>query len=169
MKISVSLSSSSIDNAIRTLEAYKNGLPRRAKELCGKLAAMGATKASLGFARAIYDGAPDNEVSVEETDTGYVIKASGETVLFVEFGTGVVHPNNHPLASEMGMIRGAYGKGHGSQNTWGYYGEPGTNGWKPYGRDVVLTHGNPANMPMYLTAKELRKVLVDTAREVFKQ
>ena len=70
------------------------------------------------------------------------------------------------------MVRGAYGKGHGKQRTWGYYGEPGTNGVEKTnhktGNTVVLTHGNPANMPMYDTVKELSDRLSALVKEVFR-
>ena len=32
---------------------------------------------------------------------------------------------------------------------------------------MVITHGNPANMPMYETVKELEDMLPDLVKEVF--
>lgn len=96
--------------------------------------------------------------------------AVGKAVLFIEFGTGVTYPDDHPEAGELGMKRGEYGQGHGKQQSWGYYGEPGTNGVlkeKKNGGFVVITHGNPANMPMYETVKELQDRLTEIAKEVF--
>ena len=49
-------------------------------------------------------------------------------------------------------------------------GDPGTNGVlkeKKNGGFVVITHGNPANMPMYETVKELQDRLTEIAKEVF--
>ena len=80
------------------------------------------------------------------------------------------HPDDHPEAGELGMKRGEYGQGHGKQHSWGYYGDPGTNGVlkeKKNGGFVVITHGNPANMPMYETVKELQDRLTEIAKEVF--
>lgn len=85
-------------------------------------------------------------------------------------GTGVTYPDDHPEAEELGMKRGEYGQGHGKQHSWGYYGDPGTNGVlkeKKNGGFVVITHGNPANMPMYETVKELQDRLTEIAKEVF--
>ena len=68
------------------------------------------------------------------------------------------------------MKRGEYGQGHGKQSSWGYYGDPGTNGvvkMKKDGSTVVITHGNPANMPMYETVKELEAMLPDLVKEIF--
>ena len=96
--------------------------------------------------------------------------AVGKAVLFIEFGTGVTYPDDHPEAEELGMKRGEYGQGHGKQHSWGYYGDPGTNGVlkeKKNGGFVVITHGNPANMPMYETVKELQDQLTGIAKEVF--
>ena len=38
---------------------------------------------------------------------------------------------------------------------------------KKDGSTVVITHGNPANMPMYETVKELEAMLPDLVKEVF--
>ena len=64
-----------------------------------------------------------------------------------------------------------YGQGRGKQSTWGYYGEPGTNGTVVGERakgTLVLTHGNPANMPMYNAVKELELRLGEIVKEVFR-
>ena len=37
------------------------------------------------------------------------VVAVGSATLFIEFGTGVKYPDNHPEAAEHGMIRGGYG------------------------------------------------------------
>ncbi len=170
-KYVIGIDGSGINEMLRGIEEEKRWLDEKSKELSEKLASMGAVSASLGFARAIYDGTPDWDITVEARgENGYAVIAKGTTVLFVEFGTGVVHPDNHPEAAKNGMIRGAYGKGHGKQRTWGYYGDPGTNGVvvpKSNGKDVVLTHGNPANMPMYESVKELERELARVVREVF--
>lgn len=84
---------------------------------------------------------------------------------------GVTYPDNHPEAAEQGMRRGEYGAGHGKQPSWGYYGEPGTNGvvhTKKDGKEVVITQGNPANMSMYETVKHLEGILPGLAKEVFR-
>ena len=83
---------------------------------------------------------------------------------------GVTYPDNHPEARDLGMARGEYGQGRGKQSTWGYYGEPGTNGTVVGEREkgtLVLTHGNPANMPMYNAVKELELRLGEIVKEVF--
>lgn len=174
MKIRVSLNPDSIDAAIRQLEEYQKGLETKAKLLCERLAAAGYQVASFGFGSAQYDGT--NDVSVELLNDGekLVIKASGEVVMFVEFGAGVHYADDYPseVKSRVPDIvgRGQYGKGHGKQETWAYYGDDaGTNGWKnPKRPGLVFTHGNPANMPMYNASKDMRSQMEQIAREVFK-
>lgn len=172
MKISMSLSPSSIDRAIQQLEEYKRGLEQKAEKLRSRLVDIGYQVATVGFGSAIYDGT--NDVSVETNLEGnngkVVIKASGEVVMFIEFGAGVAYPDSHPQASEMGMTHGTYGKGYGRRNTWAYYGDnPGTNGWtKPERPGLVFTHGNPANMPMYNAKEEMRQQIETIAKEVFR-
>ena len=124
---------------------------------------MGALKASLEFSRAIYTGIEDHMIEViPNGDNCYKVKASGETVLFVEFGTGLVgygHPETH------GMTPGSYSETLGK----GHWDDP--NGWwlprEKSGGHSQHTYGNPPNMPMYNTVKELEQELVRVAREVF--
>lgn len=170
-KVSVPLSVGGIDKLLRAVEDYKAWLESRTAVLLDRLAAEGMTVASAKFVKAVYDGTNDVSVSVETREQNVrAVVAVGQSVLFIEFGTGVTYPNNHPEATELGMNRGEYGKGHGKQTSWGYYGDPGTNGElreKANGKTVVITHGNPANMPMYETVKELEQRLGEIAREVF--
>lgn len=170
-KISVPLSTSGIDKLLREVEDYKAWLESHTEVFLDRLAQEGMAVASAGFSRAIYDGTNDVSVSVESRDKRVrAVVAVGQSALFIEFGTGVTYPDNHPEAAELGMNRGEYGKGHGKQTSWGYYGDPGTNGElreKVNGKVVVITHGNPANMPMYETVKELEQRLGEIAKEVF--
>ena len=167
-----------IDAAIRGVEEYKQWLEQKCNKLVQRLAERGVEVANIGFASSVYDGTNDFHVTFE--DCGELTKAvvaTGSTVLFVEFGTGITYPDNHPEAAANGMIRGSYGKGHGNQVTWGYYGDAlGTNGVYATNKDgsikephVVLTHGNPANMPMYNAVRLLEQEFESIVREVFAQ
>ena len=170
-KVAITLSGRDIDRLLREVEDWKNWLLDRTTVFLGRLAQEGMEIASAKFEQAVYDGT--NNVSVTAEPRGNNVRAvvaTGRATLFIEFGTGVTYPDNHPEAGELGMKRGEYGRGHGKQQSWGYYGEPGTNGLlkeKKNGGFVVITHGNPANMPMYETVKELQDRLTDIAKEVF--
>ena len=169
--VKVPLSQRGIDTLLREIESYTVWLKERSQVLLDRLAQAGFEVASARFAKAAYDGTNDASVSLETRSEGVrAVVAVGASVLFIEFGTGVTYPDNHPQAAELGMKRGEYGKGHGKQSSWGYYGDPGTNGvvkMKKDGSTVVITHGNPANMPMYETVKELEAMLPNLVKEVF--
>lgn len=169
--VKVPLSQRGIDTLLREIESYTVWLKERSQVLLDRLAQAGFEVASARFAKAVYDGTNDASVSLETRSEGVrAVVAVGASVLFIEFGTGVTYPDNHPQAAELGMKRGEYGQGHGKQSSWGYYGDPGTNGvvkMKKDGSTVVITHGNPANMPMYETVKELEAMLPEMVKEVF--
>lgn len=169
--VKVPLSQRGIDTLLREIESYTVWLKERSQVLLDRLAQAGFEVASARFAKAAYDGTNDASVSLETRSEGVrAVVAVGASVLFIEFGTGVTYPDNHPQSAELGMKRGEYGQGHGKQSSWGYYGDPGTNGvvkMKKDGSTVVITHGNPANMPMYETVKELEAMLPDLVKEVF--
>ena len=169
--VKVPLSQRGIDTLLREIESYTVWLKERSQVLLDRLAQAGFEVASARFAKAAYDGTNDASVSLETRGDGVrAVVAVGASVLFIEFGTGVTYPDSHPQAAELGMKRGEYGQGHGKQSSWGYYGDPGTNGvvkMKKDGSTVVITHGNPANMPMYETVKELEAMLPDLVKEVF--
>ena len=169
--VKVPLSQRGIDTLLREIESYTVWLKERSQVLLDRLAQAGFEVASTRFAKAAYDGTNDASVSLETRSEGVrAVVAVGASVLFIEFGTGVTYPDNHPQAAELGMKRGEYGQGHGKQSSWGYYGDPGTNGvvkMKKDGSTVVITHGNPANMPMYETVKELEAMLPELVKEVF--
>ena len=169
--VKVPLSQRGIDTLLREIESYTVWLKERSQVLLDRLAQAGFEVASARFAKAAYDGTNDASVSLETRSEGVrAVVAVGASVLFIEFGSGVTYPDNHPQAAELGMKRGEYGQGHGKQSSWGYYGDPGTNGvvkMKKDGSTVVITHGNPANMPMYETVKELEAMLPELVKEVF--
>nr|DAE40933.1 MAG TPA: hypothetical protein [Caudoviricetes sp.] len=156
-KIEIELTPQSITSAIKQLRKLDDEWNRKTDELIRRLAAIGATKASLGFSRAVYTGDNDVSVSVEQIDNGYSILASGEAVLFIEFGSGVTYGYGHPEPKQYGP--GTYpGEGH--------WNDP--KGWYlPKGKGGVHTYGNPPSATMYRTGKELRQGILRIAKEVF--
>lgn len=169
--INVPLSIPAYDSLIQKIEDLGNWQSDRAIVFADRLAQEGMEIASIKFSQAVYDGTNDVSVTVEPRGNNVrAVVATGGATLFIEFGAGVTYPDDHPEAEELGMKRGEYGQGHGKQHSWGYYGDPGTNGVlkeKKNGGFVVITHGNPANMPMYETVKELQDRLTEIAKEVF--
>lgn len=162
MKITVDVFDvKSIDRAIKQLEEYRDSLDRKAKELCQRLAQMGATYAEWNFSGVLYAGDIDYEITVEQVDEStYAVKADGDSVLFMEFGAGVKHGYGHPQAEEFGMGPGTYPNGKG------YWKDP--NGWWfKQGDQKIHTYGNAPGMPMYNAAKSIREEVLKVAQEVF--
>lgn len=167
--ITIRLSPSSCDRALKQLGAYKTQASNKMDLLCKRLAEYGLTKAEVYFDAALYDGIKDVKLDVTKMDNGYSLIASGKTVAFLEFGAGVHYPNDHPKAGELGIEHGTYGKGKGANDYWFYTGQPGNAGGElAIGhKNSTITHGNPANMPMFQTAQDIRGEIVRIAQEVF--
>ena len=152
------LSRSSIQDAIKELKKYKKWIAEKERELRIRLATRGATVASIQFARAIYSGANDVSVRVDDTGTVAVIYAEGSAVAFIEFGSGAKYGNGHPVNSELGTGPGTYPDGKGHWN------DP--NGWW-FGHSEH-TYGNPPAMAMLKARDQMVEELTQIAREVFK-
>jgi hypothetical protein len=162
---------SGFDQLIKRLETYD--VQERQKRLLTRLAEIGIDVADVKFKTAQYDGVNDVVVKGTPTwvdDNTILLEATGHAVAFIEFGTGVYYPEQHPYAERMGAKRGGFGKGRGKQMTWGYYGAPGTHGIvhrkAPKG-DLVLTHGNPPARAMYEAGKEIKARLLEVVKEVY--
>lgn len=159
-RVEVPLSVSGVQKLLDELQEYRRWQKEKAVELAQRLAMLGATVASIGFSRAIYSGMRDANVSVVAIPGGYAVKADGESVLFIEFGSGITYGSGHPEAQEFGMGPGTYpeGKGHWDDpNGW----------WIPKSAGGGHTYGNPPAMPMYEARKQIEQELPRIVREVF--
>lgn len=158
--ITMKLSTSSIDKAVKELKAYEAWVKQKISELTERLATIGAMEATVRFSRAYYDGEKDSTISVEPIINGWKIIASGQSVFFIEFGAGVYYNGSEPYPERPAGVSGIgeYGQGKGKQNTWGYYSNSG---------ELVLTHGTPAAMPMHHAGRVMEQEIVKIAREVF--
>lgn len=170
--IRMKLNTADIGRAIRELQAWKKWLAEKTEEFLKALADEGMNIASAKFQNAAYDGTNDVSCEVEERGDGKVaVVAVGNAVLFIEFGTGITYPDDHPEAAQNGMIRGEYGYGLGKlPGGWRYDGNPGTNGTViTQGKHAGMIHtfGNPANQCMYQTVRELEDKFEEIARRVY--
>lgn len=159
----VELDAKGIGELITHCKNSRRDMDKMANELAKRLAEIGAIKASLGFSRAVYTGKEDHKITIEPRGNNcYAVVANGDTVLFVEFGTGLIgygHPEPH------GMLPGTYsdtiGKGHWDDpRGW----------WLPRNKNdghSQHTYGNPPNAPMYNSVKELEREFERIVREVF--
>ncbi len=148
----------SITEAMKELRKYRRWILAKETELRLRLAQLGATVASIQFARAVYDGTNDVSVRVDDAGGVAVIYAEGSAVAFIEFGAGSRYGYGHPEAGQHGMGPGTYpnGKGH--------WDDP--NGW--WYRHGEHSYGNPPAMAMYQAREEIVQQLTQIAREVFR-
>lgn len=158
MKIEITLGE--IDKALKELAEYEKELVDKTRLVVEKLGFLGATNASLEYARAITDQ-NDVQVDMEWVNTNTMrIRASGTQVLFIEFGAGVTYGYGHPEADKFG-----YGAGTFPSNK-GHWDDP--SGWW-YSKDGESRHtyGNPPSASMYNTARKLEQEVQRVVKEVF--
>ena len=163
MKITVDpLDSKSIREAIRKLEQYEKEFKVKETEFVRRLMEIGVSVAETGFAMADYDGI--NDVLIAETQNGSraAIIAYGETVGFIEFGTGVKFREYNSSSTEFTPPpHGSYGKGKGANPKGWYF----SQGIGAAGRH---TFGNPPAEAMLTARDAMVERVAQVAREVWK-
>lgn len=151
---------------LQRLRGMQGNIDEKKKLLLERLADIGINEATMKFGSADYDG--DNDVSVTPVpewldDNRLAVVASGKSILFIEFGTGLVGYGEEPKYAQ----RFGYGPGTFSDDPAkggkGHWDDP--KGW--YYKHGVKTHGNPPAMAMYDAAKKMRDEIRQIAREVF--
>lgn len=152
------MSQDSVANAIKELKRYKAWVVEKEALLRNRLAMIGATVASVQFSRAIYNGAKDVSVRVDDTGSVAVVYAEGSTVAFIEFGAGAKYGYGHPEADKFGTGPGTYpeGKGHWDNPKGWWYGHS------------QHSYGNPPAMAMYEARERMVEQVTQIAREVFR-
>lgn len=152
----------SIDTALKQVQQYKKDFKAKEQEFVRRLAEVGVRVAQAGFSTADYDGVNDVVVGMEKTANGYTVVASGETVGFIEFGTGVKYPEWDNTGMEYTPpSHGTYGKGQG-KNPWGWWFK-GSDG-----AAAQHTFGNPPAEAMLTARNEMIERVTQIAREVWK-
>ncbi|MBE6784140.1 MAG: hypothetical protein E7536_09045 [Ruminococcaceae bacterium] len=155
-----------LDKVLKDIDAYTKNLETKLDTFLERLSTLGAFRARIDFSKAMYAGDNDVEINVEKTATGYKVVATGQAVVFIEFGTGVINPE-HPQSSEFGFSHGSYGQGKGAnEKGWVYVGEQGNAG-QPIRDGVYRTYGNPPARAMYNASEDMTKSVSKIAREVF--
>ena len=156
----------SIAQAEQMVRQYKKDFEVKVTEFTRRLAEIGVQTATSMFHMADYDGTKDITVTLEKTPTGYAVVAAGQTVGFVEFGTGIrwrewkddSNVNGTPYTPPP---HGSYGKGHGKQ-TWGWWFYPNE------GAVAQHTYGNPPAEAMLQARDNMVMYVTQIAREVFR-
>lgn len=162
--IKITSNSSKVAKQIR---AYAGQLPSKYSKALERIATIGGGTARVKFTQAFYAGKNDVVIDVKRvSDTHYQVVASGETVLFIEFGTGISNPE-YVAPNGLTYKHGTYGKGKGADpNGWVYVGEQGNAG-QPLAEGVYKTKGNPPARAMYDASKDMRAEITRIFREEF--
>jgi len=161
-KITVGLGN--LGKAIRELEAFKNEVITKTKELVVVLCQNGVQIASDKIVSygAIDTGDLDSSIyyAVSEDGTKGVIRTDSDHAIYVEFGTGTCSDRKgtavHPLAQKLGY---QYDVNHHGEKGW-YYFDQNRN-------RVRWTKGMRSRPFFFETSVEMIDRLEDTAKEVF--
>jgi hypothetical protein len=154
------ISEAAIEAAAEEVRRYGRWIERKEAELRSRLASLGATVASIQFSRAIYNGVNDVSVRVDDTGSVAVIYAEGESVAFIEFGSGEKYGSGHPQAGEFGFGPGTWSEGPDGKGHWN---DP--KGWW-YGHGQH-SYGNPPACAMVSAVNAMVEDITSIAKEVF--
>ena len=152
----------SVNEALKRLDQYKKDFLAKEEEFVKRLAEIGVSVAREKFAAAEYDGVKDVTVRLEFNGDRAAVIAEGETVGFIEFGTGIRHPEWNNSGMEYTPPKhGTYGKGHGARpKGWFYYPKE--------GEPARRTFGNPPAEAMRTARDTILEQITQIAREVWK-
>lgn len=157
--ITCTLDAHDIDRAIKELQQYKREFREKCDRLIEALTDEGAQIARVQVTAldAIYTGELKNSIEgyYSPTTNIGIIRAGAYYAAYVEFGTGVVgsrSPHPDPQGWQYDV------NGHGDSG-WVYYDEE--------SGDFRWTKGFKSRPFMYNTARELERVCVKIAKEVF--
>ena len=162
----------SITDALRLVKQYEKEFAAKEREFIRRLAEIGVSVASVGFDLADYDGTKDVVVAMEQSGSRAVVIAKGETVGFIEFGTGVNNPewvdkNNASGNPYTPPKHGTYGKLKGA-NKKGWYYNPHGSPTEDGGAVGIHTYGNPPAEAMLTARDTMIERVTAIAREVWK-
>ena len=163
MKITINpFDAKSISDALKQLEQYKKDFLAKEALFVKRLAEIGVSVASTGFEVADYDGINDVVVTLEHQGNRAAVIASGETVGFIEFGTGVKFPEWDNTGMEYTPPKhGTYGKGYGARPN-GWYFSVGEGGVAQH------TYGNQPAEAMRTARDVMIEKVTQIAREVWR-
>ena len=162
MKIRINpFDKASIDSAVKQIAEYKKDFLAKEKLFIKKLGEIGVSVATTGFAVADYDGVKDVRVRLEWSGNRAVVIAEGETVGFIEFGTGVRYPEwNSSGMKYKPPKHGTYGKKRGARPK-GWYFKAGEGA-------AQHTFGNMPAEAMRTARDEMVEKVIRIAREVWR-
>lgn len=166
-KIKMNLSVSSVENAIKQIEEYKQSLDSKTRLLMEELGKIGIEKIESAMTNITGDSSPEHYAYVKLNSFGSYARATiilqGKDIAFIEFGAGINYNgavgSGHGFGEKLGYTIGSYGKGQGANESWTYFDEE-------QGR-FRTSKGTKAAMPMYTADEWIRKELIRIAKKVF--
>ena len=170
-KITMSLSTDSIQKAIDELNKYSDELTYKARLLAEKLAEQGVeiARVQISDLNAVFRGellASINASYVGSMPSGgiWAVVSDSDHAVFVEFGTGIIGKNSPYTGKLPDGVSWQYASGKTirqlSDGRYGWF-YPGKNGkW-------YFTEGMPSRPFMLMTANELKRKVKAVAKEVF--
>lgn len=167
-KISIPLSVSGIENAIKEFKTYTNSFDLKCERLIERLIEVGIPVIERNIGSFKGDSSRNSNVYFElhrfpnEKSAWGKLVAQNEDILFIEFGAGIYWNRgrqSHPQEREFGYGVGTYpGQTHAfDENGWWY--------WNGFRR--THSYGTESTMPVYNAYVEMRDRVLDIAREVF--
>lgn len=103
MKITIDIfNQQSLNNALIALEKICLNIESACNEITERLAKIGRQVVEAEYLSAM-DEKPF-EVTIEQTNKGYMVIATGENVVFLEFGTGVLTEDYEGRESELPIL-----------------------------------------------------------------
>lgn len=166
-KIYCSLSTKSLNKAIKAVQAYKERIENKNDVFVRRLAELGIPVIEENILAAQGDSDTNHNTYIKLTSLrGYSearLVVEGKDLLFIEFGAGVHYnvpagSSPHPKGDEFGYTIGSYGKGQGAKDYWYYVDETGAK---------HRSHGTEATMPVYKASVEIIENIRKIAKEVF--
>lgn len=160
MTVTIPLTKSGMSQLNDVISDMIASLESKGKNLVSELVELGKDEAinNLGH---IDTGETLESIQGEVDGLNGKVVAGGAAV-WLEFGTGIHYNASDPYPQRPDGIVGIgqYGKGHGSQDGWYYP----LNDEKT---EYRFTHGIPAQMFMYNSAKTMEEELPNIAKKVF--
>ena len=165
--IKMNLSASSINDAVKELQRYKQSFISKNDLFVQRLAEVGIPVINANIAAAQGDSDKSHNTYIKLNSFGSysraVLVVEGADLAFIEFGSGISYntpagTSPHPKGQEFGYTIGSYGKGHGAEDYWYYQAETG---------ETVRSYGTESTMPVYKASVEIRQKIRQIAKEVF--
>ena len=167
-KISIPLSVSGIENAVKEFKTYTNSFDVKCERLIERLIDVGIPVIQQYAGSFKGDSNRNTKVYFElhrqpnaNSAWGKLV-AQNKDILFIEFGAGIYWNQGqppHPQEIEFGYGVGTYpGQTHAFDKDGWYY-------WNGFRR--IKSYGTQATMPVYESYIEMKTRVLDIAKEVF--